>query len=265
MRQGKTAALQVLPVVRIPANVATRAHEVRKQRGCKTVTAFIRVTTFVIVLLSSWLLVFPQDTRAQARSAPETWHEKLEVGGWLGPSLAWFGGADTGGESLTMSRRSGFAVALEGRFSLLSWLSTATGLVFTTKGAKAEFRSGRSGGFRSGYISIPLLLEIAPYRMGYVKPYFFAGPELALMAMCDLDDGFNVGDCKDTSKLLDPGLVVGGGVAVSLPWPGMLRFEARYVHGLISIDDTDFDVDSRNRAVLFSIGYSHRIGGAGGR
>jgi hypothetical protein len=228
------------------------------------VTAFIRVTAFVIVLISSWSLL-PQDARAQAGSAPEMWHEKLEVGGWLGPSFTWFGGADTGGESITMSQRSGFAAAVEGRLSLLPWLSTATGLVLTTKGAKYEFRSGRSGGFRSGYISIPLLLELAPYRMGHVKPYFFAGPELALMAMCDLDDGFTVGDCKDTSKLLDPGLVVGGGVAVALPWPGMLRFELRYVHGLISIDDTDFDVDSRNRAVLFSIGYSHRLGGADAR
>jgi hypothetical protein len=224
------------------------------------VTVFVRIAAFSIAILST-LAFSPHQASGQTSFEPEKWRENPELGGWLGPNFTWFSGADASGESVTSSQRTGFAVAAEARWPLLPWLSAVAGLNFATKGAKYEFRSGRSGGFRSGYLIIPMLAELAPYRSSLWEPYLLAGPELGFMATCDLDDGFTVGDCKDTSKLIDFGAVLGGGVAVAMPWPGRVRLEARYEHGLISIDDTEFEQDYKNRAVLFSIGYSHRLGG----
>ncbi len=208
-------------------------------------------------------MFFSREARAQTRAETETWLENLEIGGWLGPNVTWFAGADASGEGVTSVRRTGFAAAVEARSRLRPWLSAAFGVGFSTKGAKSEFRSGRSGDFRSGYVLVPLLVQLAPYRLGRLEPYLLAGPEIGFMVDCDGDDGVNVTvDCTGTTKLIDPGLVVGGGFAIVLPWPGTVRFEARYEHGLISIDDRDLEQDIKNRAVLFSVGYSHRLGGS---
>lgn len=231
------------------------------------VTALIRVAAFVVLLLPISVCL-PQDASGQARSEPEMWFEHLEIGGRLGPNITWFSGEDASNEAFTSSRRAGFAAAVEVRYPLRSWLSVASGLGLSTRGAKYEFRTGRRGEFRSGYVLVPLLVQVTPYRLGRFEPYVLAGPEVGLMASCDLSDGSSVGDCKDTSNLIDPGLVVGGGVAVAMPWPGRVRLEVRYEHGLISIDDmeiTGIDSDYKNRAVLFSIGYAHRLGGANAR
>jgi hypothetical protein len=83
---------------------------------------------------------------------------------------------------------------------------------------------------------------------------------LAFMLDCDieLDD---VGDCTDGNKTMDFGMVIGVGVALEMPWPGSVTLDMRYEHGLVIIDDMAPIQDYKNRALLFSIGYSHRLGG----
>ncbi len=224
-------------------------------------TAFIHIAVFVFLSLS--LSTFPRNASGQPHADRETWFEVSEISGWLGPSATWFGGVDASNEAFTSSRRAGFAAAVQVIYPLHNWLSAVSGLGFSTKGAKYEFRTGRSSEFRSGYVLVPLLVQLTPYRLGRFEPYLLAGAELGLMTSCKLSDESSVGDCKDTSNLLDPGLVVGGGMAIALPWPGRVRLEVRYEYGLISIDDmeiTQIDSDYKNRALLFSIGYSHRLG-----
>ncbi len=60
---------------------------------------------------------------------------------------------------------------------------------------------------------------------------------------------------------IDLGAIVGLGAAVTLPWHAVIALEVQYRHGLISnFESDDIEADYKNRALLFSIGYSHRLG-----
>jgi Outer membrane protein beta-barrel domain len=229
-----------------------------------SVLPLTRIAAFLVWLVPISISL-PRDASGQSRVESKSWFENLEIGAWLGPNVTWFAGEDASNEAFETSRRAGFAAAVEVLFSFRPWFSGVTGLGFATRGAKYEFRTGRRSEFRSSYVLLPLLIQVAPIRLGRFEPYVLAGPEVGLMASCELRDESSVGDCKDTSNLIDPGLVVGGGVAIATPWSGRVRLEVRYEQGLISIDDmevTRIDSDYKNRAVLFSIGYSHRLRGA---
>ena len=73
-------------------------------------------------------------------------------------------------------------------------------------------------------------------------------------------------NCFEVVKKIDLGAVVGLGIAVMLPWRASIAFEVQYDHALIShFDREGLEADYKNRALLFSIGYSHRLGGADAR
>jgi len=90
--------------------------------------------------------------------------------------------------------------------------------------------------------------------VGPVTPCLFAGPYLAfnLSAESYIDD--QEFDIKDQVKSTDYGLVIGGGLDYNL-LVGQLIFDARYVLGLTSIDDTTDADDVKNTGIMIMAGY----------
>jgi hypothetical protein len=215
---------------------------------------------FCLVL---WLLI-PGKARAEPHERRERFGQ-IEIGVSFAPGIIWYGGSEADTEYIASSRKLGFTVGTSATLGLSSWLSLESGLSFARKGAALELvASGKTGEVRTSYLVLPMLARIAPHQLR-LAPVFVLGPQVGFMIDCEIELN-DTGDCTDSSKVVDLGLVIGTGVNVTLPWSGVVRLDVRYEHGLIRADDsTEPNQDIKNRAVLFSIGYSHRLGGAEGR
>jgi hypothetical protein len=119
------------------------------------------------------------------------------------------------------------------------------------------------------YIEVPLLVTV-PIDVGpSVTPYLFSGPALAFEVGCAFErdaEGVEASiDCTGspaidfelTSKKLDIGLTLGGGLRVPLG-PGALLLEGRYTFGLVNINDDPVENGDnfKNRSAAGMIGFS---------
>jgi hypothetical protein len=148
---------------------------------------------------------------------------------------------------------------------MTSWLSIQPELMFVTKGVNQELLQATGAGHITiSYLEIPVLARVM-YSYQSLETHFVAGPALGLAMACRDELAGDIGDCRDTTKTFDPGFVLGAGIAIKLPWQSALVLEARYDMSLVSRSSRTPEPDLRNRAVLFSIGYSHRLGGADAR
>jgi len=103
------------------------------------------------------------------------------------------------------------------------------------------------------YFEIPVLLKLLiPLKGSGVKPFVFAGPSLAFNSTAKVK-GESGGvsaeiDIKDDVTSTDFSLVFGGGIGFPVG-KGELGFDARYILGLSTIDDT-VDPDEIKNAVI---------------
>lgn len=108
---------------------------------------------------------------------------------------------------------------------------------------------------KAAYLDIPLLLQFTIPTEGGIKPFLIAGPYVAfnLSAKVVFDvEGMDMPDLdiKDDTKSLDYGLILGVGAAIN----DMIEITARYGMGLTSTDDTEEDLDIKNKTIHFTAG-----------
>lgn len=209
----------------------------------------------------SLLVAHAPHASASPRSG-EQQSARFGIGARTGPGITWWAGQDASSEQAEASSKVGFHVTAFATADLATWFSIQPEFMFVTKGVNQELVQASGAGHISiSYLEIPVLGRLM-YRYQSLEPYLVAGPALGLLIACRDELDGDVGDCRDTSKTFDPGIVLGAGIAIRLPWEGALILDVRYDMSLVSRSSRTPELDLRNRAVLFSIGYSHRLSGA---
>ncbi len=110
------------------------------------------------------------------------------------------------------------------------------------------------------YLEFPVLVKFALSVEG-TRPELFVGPSFAYELSCTLDtfpDGSSDPvDCADAglqTRSLDVGVAFGADVEVPLG-SGHLVIDGRGIVGLSSFDDSEADLDFRNRILSLMVGY----------
>ena len=110
------------------------------------------------------------------------------------------------------------------------------------------------------YLEFPLLLKFS-FTEGGTRPELFAGPSLAFELKCTYDafpDGTSDPvDCPDAglqTRSLDVGIAFGADVEIPVG-SGYLVIDGRGVVGLNSFDDSEANLDFRNRILALMVGY----------
>jgi hypothetical protein len=178
-------------------------------------------------------------------------------------SSSWIGGSGTEEDITNYSSKVGLLVRGLAQLELASGLSFRLEPSYVAKGTRTELTTTRRlGESRLNYLTTSLIIQVHPYRHRSFTPYGLLGAELGFLLSCRSVSENRDEDCSGVVKTVDFGAVVGLGGAVTLPWHGAIAFEVQYSHALIShFDREGIEADYKNRAVLFSIGYSHRLGG----
>ena len=96
------------------------------------------------------------------------------------------------------------------------------------------------------YFEIPVLAKMSFPAMKGITPNIFCGPAIAFKCLVMNDTGF-----LDDIRSTDFGLVLGAGIEF---WK--ISMDVRYNRGLINFDKSDEDINLKNSAILFLIGYS---------
>jgi hypothetical protein len=110
------------------------------------------------------------------------------------------------------------------------------------------------------YLEFPLLIKFA-LGGGRTRPALFVGPSLAFELGCTYDafpDGTsNPVDCADAglqTRSLDVGIAFGADVEIPLG-SGHFVIDGRGIVGLSSFDDSEANLDFRNRILSLMVGY----------
>lgn len=110
------------------------------------------------------------------------------------------------------------------------------------------------------YVEFPLLLKFS-FTDGGTRPHIFAGPSLAFELACTYD-AFPGGssapvECADAGlQTRSPDLGIAFGADVEIPVGfGHLVIDGRGIVGLASFDDSEADLDFRNRILALTFGY----------
>lgn len=114
--------------------------------------------------------------------------------------------------------------------------------------------------FEVDYIEFPLLFRVAFTSSG-LRPALFAGPSVAIELSCRYDsfpDGVsNPLACAESgiaTKSVDWGIAFGAALDIPLG-SGALVVDGRGIVGLGTMDDSDLDLDYRNRILSLMVGY----------
>ncbi|MCL7971974.1 MAG: PorT family protein [marine benthic group bacterium] len=110
------------------------------------------------------------------------------------------------------------------------------------------------------YLEFPVLVKFA-FSSGGTRPELFVGPSFAYELSCTFDT-FPEGssdpvDCADAglqTRSLDVGVAFGADVEIPLG-SGHLVIDGRGIVGLSSFDDSEADLDFRNRILSLMVGY----------
>ena len=110
------------------------------------------------------------------------------------------------------------------------------------------------------YLEFPVLLKFS-FTRGGTRPELFVGPSLAFELGCTYDE-FPDGtsdpvDCADyglQTRSLDVGVTFGADVEIPLG-SGHFVIDGRGVVGLSSFDDSEANLDFRNRILSIMVGY----------
>jgi hypothetical protein len=110
------------------------------------------------------------------------------------------------------------------------------------------------------YLEFPVLVKFALTRGG-TRPELFVGPSFAFELSCTYDafpgGTSNPADCSEAglqTRSLDIGIAFGADVEIPLG-SGHLVIDGRGVVGLSSFDDSEANLDFRNRILALMVGY----------
>jgi hypothetical protein len=171
-----------------------------------------------------------------------------------GLNLASVSGDDMEVDGVDPSSSMGFAGGAFLVFGFSDNLGFRPEVQYGQHGAKWE-EGGDKVTAKVDYLDIPLLLQFTVPTEGSISPFLIAGPYVAfnLSAKVVFDvEGMDLPDLdiKDETKSLDYGLIFGAGVAIN----DMIEITARYGMGLTSTDDTEEDLDIKNKTIHFTAG-----------
>ena len=204
----------------------------------------------------------PRDSaiRNQTRRWPEgAPARRVLIGPMAGVNFAKLAGDGATG----VKSRTGFQLGLFGSIPLGPVVSLQPSVAYSQQGAQLD-DGGVTVKFKLNYIEAPLLLRLsAPLQgSGNLRPFFEAGPALAIEASCKVSGSNGTQSvefgCDDDQVQLQRkktafSLHFGAGLEVD-----RLFLAARYQLGLSSIDDTGGDV--KHRVIAIIAGYGFRLG-----
>lgn len=191
----------------------------------------------------------PQPPPPPAAESPPS--QPLRVGIRAGFNFATWAG-DNVNESAAESRV-GVAIGGYATFALSSSLSLQPELYYSMEGTKTKESFG-SATFSMDYIRVPLLVRVNLPVNSQIGVHVVGGPNIGVLLNAEVEEGGQQLDFKDNASAIDFGLSVGAGVDIPLQ-AGGLNFEARYMLGLTSVDDTSDDADISNRVFSLLAGY----------
>lgn len=192
------------------------------------------------------------------------------------PGIVWDAGASLamvrtthGGSTIDASMAErvpvlGLAAGVFARLELARWNGVLIGvqpeLSYAPRGADVEIDGVYQGNLRSRYLEAPILVRLESPPLGPAAFYVVAGPAPGFLLSAESESGLGVvADVKAVTSKLDLGLAAGAGAVVTIVPRIALSVEARYTHGLATVDDTgEFEIE--NRALCLSVGVAARFG-----
>jgi hypothetical protein len=126
---------------------------------------------------------------------------------------------------------------------------------YTMKGSTREIDNVQLT-FSVDYIEVPVLLKlIIPLKGSNIRPSVFAGPSVSFNTTAKTKievDGESEEEDIDDVKSTEYGLVFGGGLGFMIG-KNELGFDIRYILGLSTLDDSDFNGDIKTTVISFNI------------
>ena len=153
-------------------------------------------------------------------------------------------GKDTPGKAVSVMP--GFAIGGFFSYNFNEKFSIQPEFFFTTKGTKINTIGDLELVNMFIYFEFPVLAKMTFYSERQIKPNIFAGPALAFKYFALNNTGI-LEDIRST----DFGLIFGAGVEF---WK--LSLDVRYNRGLVNFDKSEDDIDLKNQAISFMVGYS---------
>lgn len=212
------------------------------------------VRRLVVCTLVAAVAAFPRVVSAQEAAGP-----------WSAGLLAGLDVADLSGDDKDLAPHDRFGFIGGGfvRLGLSEHLSLELDLLYVPKGGEEntdDDPSDPEDQFKVEYVEVPLLLRVA-LGGSAVSPELFAGPSVGFEVDCTYD-AFPNGEsdprpCSDLgieTRSVDVGVAFGAAVDVPLG-AGWLVIDGRGIVGLRSIDDSEADLDIRNRILALMVGY----------
>jgi hypothetical protein len=192
---------------------------------------------------------------------------RVTLGGTVGASIATEQTESPLGNNLDAGNKIGLVVGAVATIqiypssmdtSALS-LSVQPEILLVAKGTNIDRDGETLGADHLRYLEIPLLAQTRFRITSTLSPYFLLGPELAVLLTAELENSRGeITDTKENFKMIDFGLVFGGGMAIDIAsLKGTLNLEARYDLGLTDINDTGMGGFVKNRAVFVMLGYQY--------
>lgn len=157
------------------------------------------------------------------------------------------------------SARAGFlgGAVLQARFSEL--FSVRLEALYTQKGFEVSSATGRAT-YRLDYVELPLTAA-ATFGSGPLRPYVFAGPNVAFRVSADVETESGTADFKDQTRATDIALDVGAGLHYRLKGGTGLLLEGRYSVGLVNVFETGpagGTVNTRDLKILTGVTFAFR-------
>jgi len=185
---------------------------------------------------------------------------QIAIGPRLGINIANFGGDDADGADALV----GLQIGATAQININEMFAFQPELMYFQKGTQQSFDFfGQSFDIetRLNYFEVPLLVKAMFGDSEGLQFFATAGPSLGfgINGKVTADGESEDIDFDDGLKRLDIGLSIGAGVQLPAG-PGTFTGDLRYLLGLTSLDDTDDDVDVKNRGIGLSVGYLFPIG-----
>lgn len=155
--------------------------------------------------------------------------------------------------------RTGFAGGVFFMYQFSEMFAIQPEIYYTMKGAtQKDVIPGVDVEVKGDYIEIPVLLKlIIPLKGSGVRPAIFAGPSLSFNTSAKMKMeylGTTVEEDMEDIKSTDFGLVFGAGIGFPVG-NGELGFDARYILGLTTLDDSADEYDVKNGVINFNLYY----------
>lgn len=186
---------------------------------------------------------------------------QISIGPKAGINLANVGGDGTDGFDTKSIVGLQFGAAAE--ISVNEMIAVQPELLYFQKGTSIDF--GSFGGEVDqvlNYLEIPVLLKLKFGQEGGPKFFGTVGPSFGfgLNGKLKSDAGDEDIDFDDDEiKKLDISASIGAGAEFAAG-PGNLFIDVRYLLGLSTTDDSEFDADIKNRGIGIGVGYLIPIG-----